>query len=598
MNKSFKVNYLARNFQDLKKELRNYSARFYGTEFADLSEASINSLMIDSVAYVGDILSYYLDYQANESFLATATEPKNVLNLAKELGYKATPTATTTGYINLYMVLPNFNNGPDFSKAPRILKGTQISDASKLKRFLLAEDVILDAETVGMSKQPVYVDAGVVKKWGITVKAPVISGKITTKSFSVNGFTPFKTISLEDALAVEIINVYDSDGNQYYEVPNLTQNIVYKSFYNPTDSTMLARKDLRPVIAQRRFVFDLNNGAPQLIFGGKQYKPDEDLSINPVYEPSKFIFNNFNTDYPLGNYFNPARLLNSDYYGIGPDNTSVTVNYRSNASVNNTYTGELTTISNLIYEFAGNITLPEQSTILSSIKITNTEPIIGENVNLTINEIKDISGIIYQAQNRAVTAKDYEALAYLMPPKYGAIKRAKAERDPNSVKNNINLYVVCEQQGETNTVLAKANTKIKENIKNWLSEYKMMTDTLDILDAKIINLRIKFSVLCDPAFSKAALLALAQNELINKFSTPPEIGQSLNLLDIYRVLSAIDGILDVKDIIVENVTGTGYSSLRYDVDENKSSDGYTIYIPRNAIYEIRKLKDDIIGEAI
>lgn len=598
MNTNFKVNYLSRNFSDIRKDLRAYTKRFYGDKFADLSDASINSLMIDSVAYVGDILSYYLDYQANESFLATATEPNNVLNLAKELGYSVPNAASTTGYVTMHVEIPAFNNQPNYSIKPRILKGTRFTDSTGTKNYLLTEDILIDKDLVGSSLQVTETTFTGAAYYTISIKVPVISGKIVTKSVTIGDFIPFRVVSLDDGLAVEIISVVDSENNNYWEVPNLAQNIVYRSFYNSLNDSSV-RNDLRPVLAQRRFVYDTNNGDPQLVFGGKQYRPDDDLEINPLYEPSKFIFNNFDTNYPLKGEFSPARLLNNDLYGFGPDNTTLTVTYRTNTNINTAVPGEINVVKDLAIAFGGNPNTAVETRLKRSIRIKNEESIVGENAQISLQDVKDIAGIVYQAQNRAVTAKDYEALAYLMPGKYGAIKRAKAVRDPNSLKNNINMYVVCEQQLGDGVGLVKANTKLKENLKNWLAEYKMITDTIDILDAKIINLKIRYKILCDPNFSKSIVNAVAKQEIARIFATPAEVGQNLDKLNIYRALNEVEGVLDVKEIYIENATGVGYSQTALNIEENTSKDDYTIFMPKNAIYEIRYPSgDDILGETI
>lgn len=598
MNKTFKVNYLAKDFATIKNELKEYAKRYYANEFADLSEASINSFMIDMAAYVGDVLSYYTDYQANESFLSTAIETNNVLKLAKSMGYKQSQSTTTAGKVVMYMLIPSDGyNSPDYTSVPIIKKGTTLKSSDNTRTYLINEDIIIDENFIGSN----YVvartnDVGNPTYYAVKFYVPIISGEIIETTLQVEDFVKFNKLFLNDANAVEILSVQDSDGNVYYEVPNLSQNIIYQSVLNKDSSDSSVRYILKPISAERRFVFEVDNNLPTLTFGARQYKPDDDLTINPIAEPTKFILNRYNNDFLQDAYFDPNKLLNGDSFGIGPENTTLTISYRRNSNqINTAVSGEITTINNFLYEFTKSVPSEIINTIVGSVQVINEEPIVGENLLLSVNEIKDLAGIIYQSQNRAVTAKDYEALSYMMPPKYGSLKRVKAERDPRSLKNNINLYVAC---SEINGSLASPNTKIKENLKTWLSSYKMITDTVDIIDAKIINLGIDYTILVDPNFNKLDVYNLVQQQLQFVFSFKPQIGESFRKLDIYREIQKIDGVLDVIDIKIRNITDAGYSATGFNIEENTTEDGNVILMPRNAIYEIKFPTVDIAGKAV
>jgi hypothetical protein len=595
MNKTLKMNYLARDFSSIKNELKDYAKRYYSNDLADLSEASINSFMIESAAYIGDILSYYLDYQTNETFLATAIERKNVLNLAKSLGYKQRDTSSTTGKVAMYLLIPdNGNNEPDYKRSPVIKKGTELRSVNG-NLYTTIEDIKIDETVVGTN----YVvartnEVGNPTYYAVKVYVPIISGKLSITNIDIGSFVKFNKVYLDDPRIAEVVSVVDSEGNVYYEVPNLAQNIVYKSIYN---SESEPKYILKPISAQRRFVFDYDTSLPYLLFGGKQYRPDDDLTVDPVAEPTKFALNKYNNDYLQDEFFEPNKLLNGDSYGVGPENTTITVVYRANlTSNNNSSIGDITTVSNIQYSFDDPfITDSVSSTIISSIQVVNEEDIVGQNNEIEIEEIKDLAGNIYNAQNRAVTAKDYETLCYMMPQKYGAVKRVKAERDPTSLKNNINLYTVCIDQFGS---LKKANTQIKENLKSWLSNYKIITDTVDILDAKIINLGINFTILVDPNADKIETLDKVQAQLQYVFSSKAQVGESFNILDIYREIRKIKDVLDIKDVKIRNITDIGYSSIPFNIQQNLTSDGNMIKIPRNAIYEIKNPKTDIIGNAL
>lgn len=593
MNKTFKPNYLARDFSSIKKDLKDYARRYYSDTLADLSEANLNTFIVDSIAYVGDILSFYLDYQVNETFLSTAVETKNILTLANSLGYRARNNSTTVGKVSLFLLVPSDgNSSPDFTKTPIIKSGTIFSTTSGTY-FITTENIKIDESTIADYVVARTNDLGNPTFFAAKIHVPVISGIIKTINITIGEFERFRKLSLPDSGVAEIISVIDSDSNIYYQVPNITENIVYTSVYNSDEEPKYI---LKPISAQRRFVMDYDeNGNVFVMFGAKQYTPDEDLTINPVAEPTKFILNKYNNDFLENEFFEPNKLINNDNYGIGPDNTTLTIIYRINQGNNNADPGDISQVYNLNVSFNDSLVdANTKNTIISSVQVTNEESIVGDNVNIYENEIKDISGLMFNSQNRAVTAKDYEALCYMMPSKYGSIKRVRALRDATSLKNNINLYIVC---SDKNASLTKSNSKIKENLKTWLSEYKILTDTVDILDAKIINFGIDYVVKVDPNFDKIDIVSRVDNRLINLFLNKPQIGESLDILNIYREIRKEKGVLDIIDIKLKNITGPGYSSIFFNIDQNLTADKNIVKIPKNTIYEI-KSSNDIKGKAV
>lgn len=599
MNKNFKINYLSRDFSSIREDLKEYAKRYYPQQIKDLSEASLNSFLIDGVSYVGDILSYYLDFQANESFLATALQTENVEKLAKSMGYKTFSTSTTSGKVAVYVLIPSDGNGSvDYTKAPIIKKGTVLRTQEGASTFLINEDVVIDANLIGQNYTVARTnELGNPTFFVVKTYAPIVSGQIRNLSVNVTNFVKFNKIFVGDPLLTEIISVIDSDNNEYYEVPNLSQNIVYKSYLNTDTLDSSIRYSLKPIHAQRRFVLDFENGLPYLLFGNKEYDPNDNLEINPIAEPQKFILQKYNNDFLSSANFEPNSLLSNESFGFGPSSTTLTISYRANTNAaSNAAIGEINVISQLFYEFPKAVGLDEatEGQIISSLQIVNEEPIVGNDVVQDFVEIKDLAGNLFQAQGRAVTARDYETLCYAMPKKFGTIKRVKVEKDSDSLKNNINLFVI---STDAFGKLEKTNYKVKENLKNWLLDYKIITDSIDILDAKTINFQINFEILVDPKFNKSDVYLEAKNALATFFSFKPQIGENFNILDIYRELRKIPAILDVLNVTPTNITSAGYSSIPFNIEKNYSNDKKIIIIPKNAIYEIRYPNTDIIGNA-
>lgn len=294
--------------------------------------------------------------------------------------------------------------------------------------------------------------------------------------------------------------------------------------------------------------------------------------------------------------FDPSNLLETDKFGIVPSNTTLTVIYRSNTTGDvNVSANSLINVDSPDFEFEDPVSLDSDSlsSVVSSIEVNNEEAIVGDVSLPTVDELKQRIYNVYASQNRAVTALDYKSLCYSMPNQFGAIKRANVVKDPGSYRRNINVYVISEDADEK---LTQANTTIKNNLKQWLNQGRMINDTLDILDARIINIGIEFEAVANLEANRFELLNKATLEVSSKFINAMEIGQPFYISDIYSTINKLDGIVDVTSVKVTQKTGTGYSSdIRFVIDENMSPDGRYIVVPENAILEIKFPDIDIKG---
>ena len=209
------------------------------------------------------------------------------------------------------------------------------------------------------------------------------------------------------------------------------------------------------------------------------------------------------------------------------------------------------------------------------------------------DEIRNRAYNHFATQNRAVTQNDLQSIAYGMPIKFGAIKRAAAYKDTNSFKRNVNMYILSEdKQGKLTT----GSNTLKDNLKNWLNRYKMIHDTIDILDGKIVNFGIEFTVLRDKRYDPQIILAEAKTKLIEHFRNPGTFGQPISISEIYSALNKkVRGIVDTKRIKITTKTGTSYSSSAFDFDAALSADGTMLLVPRNVCMEVKFGDIDIRG---
>ena len=229
---------------------------------------------------------------------------------------------------------------------------------------------------------------------------------------------------------------------------------------------------------------------------------------------------------------------------------------------------------------------------MSSLESYNEEPILGA---VTLPETQDIKRMVYDnfaTQNRAVTKQDYLSLAYSMDPKFGKVKRCNIVRDPDSLKRNLNMYVLAE---DPNGKLVVANDSLKRNLKTWLNQYRMINDTIDILDAKILNFGIDFTVVAHRDYNKHDVLNQCMQRLKKEFKQPKYMGEPFYISDIQNMLNDLEGVTDVKKVVIKMKSGGIYSDSAIDINQQKSADGRYIVIPQNCAVEIKYPNVDIKG---
>jgi len=594
------INYTSRNYQNIKDDLIQHAKRYYSDVYKDFNEASFGSLMIDTVSYVGDILSFYLDYQANETFVDTASEYDNIIKLGRQAGFKFSSTNSSTGMASFYISVPAGTNGlgPNLDYAPILKKGSAFSTRGGAN-FILNEDVRFDNPNNEIRVSVSDPNTGFPLFYAIKSYGTIISGLIASERISVGDYKRYLNVSLNQNDIIEILSVYDLEGNQYYEVENLSQNIIYKSITNrdSTDS-VLAREILKPFMVPRRFVVDRNLRTTTLQFGASSDVVIKDPD-NMMAEPTEVVLNIYGKDYISSDSFDPYKLLNSDKMGIAPSNTDLIVTYRyNNQSSNVNYASNtINRVTSGIFEFNNEDSLSNVSLNLvkSSLEITNETPIIGDTTTINSQELKKRIESSFSAQSRAVTETDYRALVYNMPNKFGSIKRVTVKRDNKSLKRNLNIYVLCE---DSDGYLTTSNKTIKNNIKNWLMRNKMITDSIDILDGKVINYGINFTAVGSNDRSKYDILTDAIEQLKTDFAHTADFGEAFTITKVYDSLKKVDGLIDVTSVIIEEKIGGIYSDSQFNFKSNTSSDGRYINVPLNVVMELKFPNSDIKGTII
>lgn len=633
------VKYLNKDFSQLKSSLIDFAKTYYPNTYKDFNDASPGMMFLEMTAYVGDVLSYYIDYQFKESMLINSEERKNIINAAKSMGYKMKPTTPSVTRLDVYQLVPAKMNVdgqmvPDLNYAQIIKPGmTTTNDAGV--SFISNAPVDF---TVDTKNDPLEVSvfqrnaAGQPEFFVLKKSVDAFSGKIISKIISVGTPVPFFKIYLDDKNVIEVLDVYDSDGNRWHETDYLAQDLVpidYENIYK-NDNTLSAYRDTTPFLLRylrtaKRFVTGVDgDNTTFLEFGsGTSIKDDELLVPNAftVKKPTTFRAENIAYD--------PSNFLSSKSFGQAPANTTLTVRYIVGGGItSNVNANSIKNISSI--EFFGDLTeigkleLDLTNLVRRSVKVNNPIPASGGRNAETNDEIRNNAIAYFAAQNRAVTQSDYEVRTFAMPSKYGSVAKVYAVSDtqldiadiqanPSTIqsgsaalgqvnkvnpdKNNpfaINLYVLCY---DNNQRLITSNEAIRQNLKNYLNQYRMLTDSVNIIDGYIINIGVDFTVITYKNYNKREVLANCIT-LVQQFFDINNIKfcQPINLSRLRLEIAKVDGVQSVTHLKVKNLTlkDGDYSPYEYNIE--KATMDEVIYPSIDpSVFEVRFPTKDIVG---
>lgn len=587
------INYTSRDFNSIRDDLVTYAKRYYPDKIKDFSQASFGALMLDTVAYVGDLLSFYLDYQANESFLSTAIEYNNVVKLARTLGYKIQTNPSSFGTITLYIIVPTESNtvAPDENYMPILKRGSTFSSTNGTL-FTLIEDVDFSDSNLERVVAQTDSQTGAPLKYAIRAYGQIVSGEIGVETIDVGEYSKFPRFQLETRNIAEVLSIVDSENNRYYEVDHLTQDVIYIPVVNMSENRDTVRNILKPVSVSRRFTVEKTALDTFVQFGD-----GTDETEVEYLDPSNVVLDTFAKTHTTDVSFDPSILNKSGKLGVAPSNTSLLVTFRLNTSENvNSAANTITNVDSAILSFRNPdiLSVAQINEVRTSLEALNEEAIVGD-INLpTSEEIKIRAYANFATQNRAVTKQDYISTVYTMPSKFGAIKRASVKLDTNSYnQRNLNLFVISE---DSDNKLVTTNDTIKQNLKNWLTQYKMINDTIDILDAKIVNFGIKYTARAMPDVNQFLVLDDA-NRAIREFYQDRffEIGEPILITDIFGVLKNVGTVLDVTNVEIFIKTGDNYADAPFGTEQFLNADGTMLIPPSDCIFELKFANSDILG---
>ena len=608
------INYLNKDFSNYRDQLINYSQTYFPNTYTDFSETSPGMMFIEQASYVGDVLSYYLDNQIQENFLQYARQTSNLYDLSYMYGYKPKVTGLSSVNLDFYQLVPAIPSSsgadtlyiPDYDYA--LYVGANTTSTTQGGTSFVIEDPIdftvsnsLDPTTVTVAQisgnEPTYY---LLKK---TRKA--LSGTIQTTTFGFSSPEEFPTVEISDDSIGGIIDCFDSEGNEWYEVDYLGQELVFDGIKNTNvnDPNNYQDSDNTPYLlqtkqVQRRFNSRfLSSNTLQLQFGsGNPLNTDEKVIPNPMNVGLGLPFerNKLTTAY------SPTNFIFTNTYGIAPSNTTLTIRYLKGGGVtSNVRANTITTLNtNLVKFLKQSLNNTTAQYIFDSIQVNNPSAASGGAGGDTSEEIRQNTISNLSSQLRNVTADDYLVRALSMPPKYGIISKAITQKpkanDPNTT---LDLYVL---STDLNGNLTYPSTALKSNLRNYINQYRMIGDTVNIKDAFIINIGVNFEIVTLPNYNNSQVLTRCNTELQKFFNINNwQINQPIILRDISILLDSIVGVQTVNNINIFNKAGTtsGYSQYAYDVS-GALQNGTIFPSIDPMIFEVKYPNTDITGRVV
>ena len=598
--------YLSRDFDSLRATLVNYARQYYPNQIQDFSESSVGGLFLDMAAYVGDNMSFYVDHLYNELNYDTAVEPASIQRLLANSGIQINGASPATVTITVFIEVPVENlddDEPNINLLPIIKSGTTFASANAITYNLINDiEFLLDDGSGNYILNPNVQKKigntnlnGEVTSYILSLGGLCVSGNQATDIFSIGSFVPFRNLTLRFPNVTEIINVYDSDGNTYYEVGALTHDVVYKNVLNTTSDNDIVKDTLKVIPAPYRFTksTSLLERKTSLTFGGGTADTLED---DIIPDPSEFAiatpYSRTMSRVPV----NPEKLLTTNTLGVAASNTTLTVIYRHGGGLeHNVQANAIRSIINLIIQFPLNPSINLSTAIRNTIEVTNLEPALGGEDALTTDELVALIPNVKNSQERIVTKEDLLARIYTMPSNLGRVFRSAIVSNSNNPLAT-QLFIISR---DGNSRLTTSPDSLKLNLKKYLNSYRMISDSIDILDAKVINLQLKFSVVLDPSLNRDSLLSVILASLQAKFDvTKFHINQPIIISEVVNAIYAVDGVIAVDNVQFVNISGV-VNNRQYSI-ETHDVKNYTrrqmIFPPLGGIFEIRYPEVDIIAK--
>ena len=597
-----KLNYTQRDFVGLKNDLIRLTKTYYPDLIQDTSDASIYSLFLDLNAAVADNLHYSIDRSLQETVLQYAQQRTSLYNIARTYGLKIPGNRPSLALCDLSVIVPVNGDKEDFRYLGFLRKGSQVQGAGQT--FELANDCDFSSPysvdgTPNRTKVPNFNSNGIIQNYTITKREVFINGvtKIFKKEITDGIASPFYKLFLPEKNVLGVTAVIEKEGvgfttlptdlefikhssNTWYEVDALAENEIFIADPSlPADEPGL--KIGKYLATGQRFVTEYTpEGFYFLTFGSGNNTSQSLLNEFTKYEVTLNL-NKFMNNVSLGNAVR--------------GNSTLFIQYRvGGGKVSNVGTGAINSIGTIDFIVSGPVPSVNGS-VSTSLTVKNVSAAIGGADLMTTEEIRNYITFNFSAQNRATTIKDYISRIQVMPAMFGSAAKVGVTEVENKVKIQILSYT---PQGK---LTSRVSNSLKQNIIEYLSNYRMLNDYIEISSANVIDLKIEVDLIIDSSANQSKIVSNVIEKISDYFSTDKmEMGKQLNVSQLNSDIATQPGVTNITEMRIFNKTGTEYSNSQISQPYSNPSTQQimltndTIFFQPDEIPQIRFTNKDIV----
>lgn len=579
-----KQDYLKRDFNTIRDDIEQVLKIYFPEQWQDFNVASAGMALVDLLAYVSDLLSYYTDKRFNELFLDGVSERASAYRLAKTLGYKVPGIKASSTLVDITINVPPTATGPNQSYLPVYRPGIRLEGAGQIFETVKEVDFSSDYDNDGGNPnriiEPIFDANQNISSYRITKRELATAGVSRVQKIEIGELeasTPFNEIILPENNIIEILDIILKPGInilesptftdfknfdiKYYEVEHLADNKVF------LDDTGVSENGFRSgnwTVVNRRFTKEyLSDGRCKLTFGGGT--PDVD-----AYQE---YLSNLAIDYSGG--INYKKILDNKSLGEKlQSNSTLYIKYRIGggeaSNVGARVINRVTNIDAIIY---GTNPATNES-VISSTQATNIIPALGGRNLPSTSEIRYAASSNFAAQERCVTLDDYVNRVKQLPGRFGAPFRVSGRVNDNKIQ----LYIISKNaQGVLSEV---SSSLMKQNMIDYLERYRMINDYIEINDAKVVNLQFEIDLFTDKSFNQNEIKTAALEQIREYFNVENwEMNQNIYISQLTDIIREIPGVINVIDIRAYNLDGGPYSNTLISQADSTTTEFVNISFP-------------------
>jgi hypothetical protein len=559
-----KQDYLKRDFDTIRTDIEGLLKVYFPNEWQDFNVASAGMALVDLLAYVSDLLSYYTDKRFNELFLDGVSEPSSAVRLAKTLGYKVPGVKASSTLIDVTINVPVTTTGPDTQYLPVYRPGMRIAGGNIIFETVNQIDFSSDFSETGVANRkinPVFDATQNILSYNITKQELAVAGqtavlkRVITEEIANTDFYQVilpenNVLEVLDVIAVPGTNIiqppsytdYKNFDYKFYEVDHLADHQVFleetgfsDEFYSSGKWTTVNRRFTKEFMSDGSCVVTFGNGTPD-VDAYQEYISNVNLNDSGSISYQKILDNT-----SLGEKLPSESTLFVKYRVGGGEGTNI------GAQV-------LAQVSNINAVIQG-IDASKNDAVLSSTLATNIIPALGGRGLPNVQEIRYAASSNFAAQERCVTLEDYIARAKQLPGRFGAPFRVNGRINDNKIQ----LYVIA-KDGNGKLTESVSNV-MKNNLVGYLSRYRMINDFIEINSARVINLMFEVDLFTDKTYNSNEIKLTALQEIRDYFNVDNwDMGQHIYISQLTDTLREIPGVINVIEIRAYNLDGGRYSN--------------------------------------